>query len=192
MDPALLLEATRRPFDVSGTHVLIGLISGLITIVCILVHYEVMSWAIATLPRTALPRRARIVGLILAMLVAHVIEIWIFGLAYWWLDGYPHLGQINGAFDEGALDFIYFSVVTFATLGYGDFAPTGPISILCGTEALVGLNFLAWTASIVFLEMQRDWVEFRRLVNSNHHVENHGNGESGSAPDPTPPDGDGR
>ena len=155
------LEVTRKSFNIEGPHVLVGFIAGLVTIACVLVHYEMMRWAVHLLPRTALPQRARIVGLILAMMVAHVVEVWIFGLMYWYLDAWPHLGTVQGPFDEGALDFVYYSVVTFSTLGFGDFVPNGPISILCGTEALVGLSFIAWTASIAFLEMQHDWVETR-------------------------------
>ncbi|MEM6671890.1 MAG: potassium channel family protein [Planctomycetota bacterium] len=153
------VEASRRAFDVTGPHLVIGLVSGLCTILCVLVHYEAMHLATRVLPRTKVPQRARVVGLILTLLVAHVVEVWIFGLTYWLLDPYPALGRIEGPFDEGALDFIYFSVVTFSTLGFGDLVPAGPISILCGTEALVGLSFIAWTASIAFVEMQRDWID---------------------------------
>ena len=37
--------------------------------------------------------------------------------------------QIDGTFEEGALDFIYFSVVNYTTLGFGDLIPRGPIRI---------------------------------------------------------------
>ena len=152
----------RRSFEVSSNHILVGFISGLAVIVCVLIQYETILWTVRLLPRVGVPRRARIAVLILALMVAHVVEVWIFGILYWFLEAWPALGTIAGLFHEGALDFIYFSVVTFSTLGYGDFLPTGPITILCGTEALVGLTFIAWTASVAFLEMQHDWVEFRR------------------------------
>lgn len=155
-------EATRKSFDVHGPHLLVGLIAGLVTVACVLVHYEAMSLTLRRLSRSRLPRRFRIVGLILAMLAAHVVEVWLFGLTYWFLDAWPALGHVAGPFDEGALDFVYFSVATFSTLGYGDFVATGPLTILCGTESLVGLSLIAWTASIAFLEMQRDWGDVAR------------------------------
>ena len=51
--------------------------------------------------------------------------------------------------------------MSFTTLGFGDITPMGAIRILCGTEALVGLSLITWSASLAFLEMQRDWAEFR-------------------------------
>lgn len=139
-----------------------GLIAGLVTIVVVLVHYESLSTLARLMPILRLPRRMRIMVAIFGMLVAHVVEVWIFGLTYWWLDRWPELGRLPGTFEEGALDFVYFSVVTYTTLGYGDIVPTGPIRILAGTEALVGLALITWSASFSFLEMQRDWYEFAK------------------------------
>lgn len=164
VNPALacLQDLGRRGFHVSGAQVLMGLISGLVTIVAVLLHYEALSALARLMPVLRLPRRMRITIAIFGMLIAHVVEVWIFGLAYWWLDRWPVLGQLPGSFHEGALDFVYFSVVTYTTLGYGDIVPGGPVRILAGTEALVGLTLITWSASFSFLEMQRDWLEFAR------------------------------
>ena len=156
------LDSARRGFHVSGPQALVGLVAALVTLLCVVVHYEAMSWSSRLIPRLGLLRRARIVALILALLLAHVVEIWIFGVTYWLLDLWPALGHLDGPFDEGALDFIYFSVTSYTTLGFGDIVPSGAIRILCGSEALVGLTMIAWSASLAFLEMQRDWSEFRR------------------------------
>lgn len=154
---ALAERIPRLTFDVTGPHLVVAAISALAVVASVLVHYEAMSFTMRVLPRTGLSRRLRIVGLILVMIVAHVVEIWLFGLLYWFLHAWPELGAITGSFSEGALDYVYFSVITFTTVGYGDYLPQGPVTILCGTEALVGISFLAWTASVTFLEMQRDW-----------------------------------
>ncbi len=110
------LEAARREFSVTGPDVLVGLIAGLVTLLCVLCHYEFMSVSSRLIPRARLQRRARIVLLILTLLVAHVVEVWIFGLTYWLLDAWPTLGRIEGNFEDGALDFIYYSVVNYTTL----------------------------------------------------------------------------
>jgi len=156
----LLQEVPRRQFHVTPEDGVIGLVAAAVVVACVLVHYEMMSLTSRVLPRIGLPRRTRIVGVILAMLFAHVIEVWIFGLTYWWLDQWHQLGMLVGRFQDGALDFIYFSVVCYTTLGYGDIVPEGAIGILAGTEALVGLSMITWSASFAFLEMQRDWIEF--------------------------------
>lgn len=160
---AELLEAVPRDeFRISSAHVQIGAISGALVALCVLFHYEVMSWTSRWLPSTRIPRRARIVVLLLAILLAQVVEVWLFGLTFWALDGRGALGHIAGEFNEGALDFVFFSVTAYSSLGFGDLTPEGPIRILAGTEALLGLTILTWSASITFLEMQRDWGEFRR------------------------------
>ena len=157
MGALAVLQSGRRAFDVDVPHLIVALIAGGTAILCVLIHYEAMSRGMRVLPKMGIPRRMRICGLILGLLLAHVVEVWLFAIIYWLLDPYEQLGQITGPFDEGALDFVYFSVVTFSTLGFGDYVANGPITILVGTEALVGLAFIAWTASIAFMEMQRDW-----------------------------------
>ena len=158
---SLISESARRGFHVSGPQAVVGTISAIVLLACVLFHYEVMSRTSRWIPRLGLVRRARIVVLILATLVSHVVEVWIFGLTYWVLDAWPSLGRLEGKLDEGALDFVYFSVTSYTTIGFGDIVPTGAIRILCGTEALVGLGLITWSASLAFLEMQRDWKEFR-------------------------------
>lgn len=163
MEPLLAADQPgRREFVVHGSQLLVGGIAASLSLLCVVFHYEVMSWTSRYVPRLKLAPRGRIVLMILAMLLAHVIEVWAFAIVYWSLDIYPSLGHLAGTFDEGALDFVYFSVVCFTTLGFGDILPTGAIRILVGTEALVGLGLVTWSASFAFLEMQRDWVEFHR------------------------------
>lgn len=159
---SILSLVSRREFEVSSSQLVVGLVGTVVVAACVFLHYEVMKSAIWMLPRLGIRRRARVLGVIFMMLVAHIVEVWIFGLTYWILDAWPHLGRLEGPVDEGALDFIYFSVTTFTTLGFGDIVPTGAVRILCGAEALAGLGLLTWSASLAFLEMQHDWVEFRR------------------------------
>ncbi len=150
-------DAARREFVVSGAQVIVLAVSFVTTLICVLFHYEMMTWSPRWIARMRLPPRRRIVALIMMLLAAHVVEVWIFGYAFWQLDHWPELGQLRGAFEEGALDFVYFSATSFTTLGFGDIVPSGAIRILVGTEALVGLGLITWSASLAFLEMQRDW-----------------------------------
>ena len=41
------------------------------------------------------------------------------------------------------LNYLYFSVVTFTTLEYGDFRPIGRLRFLASVEALFGIFFVA-------------------------------------------------
>lgn len=66
------------------------------------------------------------------MLLACVIVTIFFGLAYFLLVPCLHPNQ-------SLLDWLYFSAVTFTTLGYGDIAPTGLLRIVAPIEALLGI-----------------------------------------------------
>ncbi|NIQ12844.1 MAG: two pore domain potassium channel family protein, partial [Candidatus Dadabacteria bacterium] len=47
---------------------------------------------------------------------------------------------------------------TYTSLGMGDIYPLGrPIRFLTGLESLTGLVLITWTASFLFIEMQRFW-----------------------------------
>lgn len=157
-----MVDEAARQFEVHTAHLVVGAVSAAAAVLCALVHYEAMSLSSRRLARLPIHRRTRVLVLMLAMIAAHVVEVWIFAVTYWFLDRFPSLGQLTGTFDEGALDFVYFSAVSFTTLGFGDIVPTGAIRILCGTEAIVGLSLVTWSASLAFLEMQRDWAEYRR------------------------------
>lgn len=50
-------------------------------------------------------------------------------------------------------DYLYFSLVTFTTLGYGDFHPVGILKILAGIEAFLGVLFAAMISAILGKEL---------------------------------------
>ena|SRR6185436_18403834 len=123
----------------------------------VLTHYEGLYFTSRRLARLAgVPRRAKVLYGISAVLVLHVVEIWIFGVTTWVLLRWPEFGALGPA-AQHLFDAIYFSAVTFTTVGYGDLAPVGPIRFLAGTEALTGFVLLTWSASFTYLEMERFW-----------------------------------
>ncbi|WP_240549236.1 ion channel [Billgrantia antri] len=89
------------------------------------------------------------------LIFAHVIEIWAFGAAFWWLLNHDGFGEIAGYPSVGLLDSVYFSAATYTTVGWGDLAATGHIRFLAGTEALVGFMMITWSASFGYLVMER-------------------------------------
>jgi prepilin signal peptidase PulO-like enzyme (type II secretory pathway) len=57
----------------------------------------------------------------------------------------------NGQITHTALDSLYFSIVTWTTLGYGDMHPTESIKLWAGAEALLGTIFIPlFLAAILF------------------------------------------
>ncbi|PSL09192.1 ion channel [Marinobacterium halophilum] len=57
--------------------------------------------------------------------------------------------------DTGWYDAFYFSVVTWTTLGYGDFKPTDSLKIFTMAEALMGQVFMAMLAGKVMYWLQK-------------------------------------
>lgn len=152
----------------------IALISVLLVVVCVLLHYEVLRKMFDWLDRLRQLHRTRVLVLILGLLATHVVEIWIYAVGYGLLDGLKGFGHIARTSAQAAqaaqalpmdwLDYIYFSFVTYTTVGYGDLVPVGPIRFIAATEALNGWVLLGWSASFTFLEMQRFWRENKRQV----------------------------
>lgn len=68
-------------------------------------------------------------------------------------------GTLQGSVNNSLMDCLYFSFVSYTTLGYGDIIATGDIRFLTGLEALTGLVLITWTASFMFIEMEKQWKE---------------------------------
>jgi len=126
-------------------------------VTAVLVHYEGLSAIGRTIKTRTLHHRAKVLITIFSQLGLHIFEIWVFGLAAFLLAQSVQYGAIRPAPSGGFLDFVYFSAITYTTVGFGDYVPTGPIRFLAGTEALTGSLLITWSASFTFLEMQRYW-----------------------------------
>jgi len=96
-------------------------------------------------------RRATLVLVNTALIVfaLHAIEIVI------WAGAYQILMPVNelGSFEEA----VYFSFVTFTTLGYGDITLSEGWRLLSGIEALNGILLVGWTTAMIFSVVQNIW-----------------------------------
>ena len=54
-------------------------------------------------------------------------------------------------------EYVYFSAVSYTSLGLGDIYPTGGLRLVTGAEALLGLLMIAWSASFAYLLMVELW-----------------------------------
>jgi len=140
-------------------HYIVGVVTVLVVVVAVMLHYEASVFLSRLMGRTKRSNRKRILILVFGLLIAHVAEIWIFGVASWLLHFNQDMGMLASQHPVGLLDYIYLSATTYTTLGYGDVVPIGPIRAMYGTESLTGLVLITWSASLTFLEMQRHWSE---------------------------------
>lgn len=135
----------------------ITLINVLIITSTVVIHYECLLRLNLLMPRLTFWHRFRIVFGVLGALCAHAIEVWIFALGYYLMNRSGSMGHLTGNFDGSFMDAVYFSFTTYTTIGFGDITPNGPLKYLTGLEALTGLVLITWTASFLFIEMQRYW-----------------------------------
>lgn len=133
------------------------LINGLLVSVAVLLHYEMLFRLSQVIPRLTIKHRFRILVGIFGAITAHVVEIWLFGFGYFFLVHASDFGSLQGNFNGSLMDSVYFSFTTYTSLGYGDIEPIGHIRFLAALEALTGLVLITWSASFMYIEMQKFW-----------------------------------
>jgi len=142
------------------------LINTAVVTVTMVIHYEALFWLSKKLPKLCQirPRLQVLVG-VLCVFVVHVVEIWLFALAFYFSSMIEGMGKLTGNLSEGGglLDCVYLSFVTFTTVGYGDVVAEGRLRYLGGIESLTGIVLITWSASFLFVEMQRNWADLRKL-----------------------------
>lgn len=129
-------------------------------VLCVIIHYELIVNLTKSIASFELRHRSGIVFGALRALVSHVVHVLVFAFGYWLLlrvgDGY---GVILGTPAEDFSDWVYFSFVVYTTLGFGDMVPDGWVRFMVGIQAVTGLVMITWTASFLFLELQKTWSE---------------------------------
>jgi Ion channel len=139
------------------------LFNGALITLAVLVHYEMLYRLSVLMPKLAMPHRTRVLVAVFGALCVHVVEVWLFGFGYYFMTRFLSLGTLRGVsqggFDQSILDCVYFSFTTYTSLGFGDIHPLGHIRFLAGLEALTGILLMSWTASFLFIEMQKFWLK---------------------------------
>jgi len=82
----------------------------------------------------------------LFLLSLNFLEAIIWGFTYYLLPGITEFEDLEKA--------IYFSLVTFTTLGYGEITISSDNRILSGIEAMNGVLLLGWTTAMMFSVLQ--------------------------------------
>jgi hypothetical protein len=123
----------------------------------VLIHYEAMQLAWRISSRTSSPStRTDILKVILVLLLAHIVEIGLYAVVLL-LCQHLGLGTLAGEIEGATIDWLYFSMSSYTTLGVGDLHPRGPLRLIAGVEALNGLVLIGWSASFTYLAMQEVW-----------------------------------
>ncbi len=79
---------------------------------------------------------------ILAVFVAHVIEIWIWAIFYHFGASISEIPNLETA--------LYFSTSSFTTVGFGDLVLSEDWRLLSSFEAINGMILFGWSAAFIF------------------------------------------
>ena len=90
-----------------------------------------------------------ITSTVLVLITLHALQISVWAVAYQALVP----GAELATFEEA----LYFSFVTFTTLGYGDITLSEGWRLLSGIQALNGILLVGWTTALLFGLVQRTW-----------------------------------
>jgi voltage-gated potassium channel len=94
----------------------------------------------------------------LLLMLVHFLEIVIWAAAYLAI---PEIRQLAN-FEEA----IYFSMVTYATVGYGDIVLEPQWRIMSGFEAMSGILLFGWSTAMLFSIVQKILSElFQKVLN---------------------------
>ena len=121
------------------------------------IHYEAMHGVTMWVPRLCQNFRCRVVIAVFCLLVAHVVEIWLFAGGHYAAINWFALGELKGEFSGAIREYVYYSAITYTSVGYGDITPAGEVRIIAGLEGLTGLLMVAWSAAFTAFFLQRRW-----------------------------------
>ncbi len=132
-------------------------LSLVLVLVTIFIHFEVLRLTSRLLPLGALGGRTQILVVIVGAFTAHMLEIMLYAGAFFTLEHVVPVGELGGAAEDTAMNYLYYSTVMYTSLGLGDVVPTGHLRLISGVEALNGLVLIGWSTSFTFLAMRRYW-----------------------------------
>jgi hypothetical protein len=150
---------------------IVPLVTCILVLLVVGVHYNALLILTAFLQRRTVHMRRWVAISILGLLLAHSFEVSIFSFGYWLLEDPDYYGELIGyekedgtaefnEYDQGSFrDYWYYSFVAYTSLGFGDIVPTKWLRIMTAFETLTGLILIAWSASFLFMQMQRLWDE---------------------------------
>lgn len=125
--------------------------AAILVILTSIVHLIVTSWAMGFINNARTPKKTphlrRLLlldGIVMLILTATILEAII------WASWYFGFGVISG-FEEA----VYFSLVTYTTLGYGDITLEPGWRILASIQAAQGIIMFGWSTAIVMAALQK-------------------------------------
>lgn len=83
-------------------------------------------------------RSLMLVMFVYGLFAVHTFEIWIWAVAFWTTGAVPHF-----------TDALYYSAITFSTVGYGDIGVTKGWRLMASLEAINGFLLIGWSTAFL-------------------------------------------
>ena len=130
-------------------NILVGI---LLIVITILIHSVATKYIIHIIKRKRNPKNTHIgqsnefwvAVMVLIMFLASLSEASVWAFVYHWLGALPDFRSS-----------LYFSIVTFTTLGYGDITLNESWRLLASFEATLGIIVFGWSTAIVMAVVQK-------------------------------------
>ena len=138
----------------------ISAISGLLVIASCMAYYELMYFIWHMVDNIKLPHRLKMFLVLVCIFFVHIVTVLVYGGLYYWMmrHDYGYLFHTSTqAHVHDLSEYIYFSVVTYSSLGMDDVLPSGRVRFLSGAEVLNGMVLIAWSASYTYISMEKFW-----------------------------------
>lgn len=103
------------------------------------------------LPKETFKRKSArlLISTAIFLLLLNVIQAFVWAFTFYILPGITEFETLEKA--------IYFSLITFTTLGYGDITISSANRILAGIEAINGVLLIGWSTAFMFSVVQYTW-----------------------------------
>lgn len=138
------------------------LLSGVLAAATVYAHVAGLTF-LGALPPAEGAKRPHILALILLGLISlHVVEALIYALGYLAGTGWFGLGSFDQMSTMSFRNVLYYSLVTYSSLGLGDAYPNGHLKFLTGVQAVNGFLLISCSASFLFLSMNRLWTNGKK------------------------------
>jgi hypothetical protein len=136
------------------------LVAGFLFAAVIFVHYECLRLISRVIRQQKTIPRRNLLRVMFGVLTAHILEIAVYAMGYWFADSILNAGHFAGVHVLYPIDYFYFSTEAYTSLGVGNLYPVGDVRLLAGMETLTGLLLIGWSTSFTFVAMTRYWDEF--------------------------------
>lgn len=134
------------------------LMAATMVLVTVWIHYEALLLISAGLSKFDFKGRVQVLAVVIGLFFVHTVEIWLFAVCYYFMIDFLSYGAIDGVTEgQDFFEYLYFSTVSYTSLGLGEIYPTSFVRFISGAQSLIGLVMIGWSASFTYLMMEKFW-----------------------------------